>query len=263
MQKEERINQNQLFDLITSNELSWQSIIYDLIKTEQLNPWDIDLTILADKYIETIKLLEEENFFVSSKVLLACALILRLKSDILADDYIQELNESLYGKKEIQSILNFSSFEEIDEESLPILVLKTPLARHKKVTLDELMKALNHAINTENKRIKRQIKTFQTQKATSNLLPKKQVPLTIRIQKMYSVITQNILISGRKLVKFQEIAYEKDQKLSLFLPLLHLANDKKIYLWQPIHFQDIHISKEMHPEEELKIKEELEFVEDS
>ena len=156
--------------------------------------------------------------------------------------------------------MNFSSFEEIDEESLPILVLKTPLARHKKVTLDELMKALNHAINTENKRIKRQIKTFQTQKATSNLLPKKQVPLTIRIQKMYSVITQNILISGRNLMKFQEIAYEKDQKLSLFLPLLHLANDKKIYLWQPIHFEDIHISKEMHPEEKIKLKEELELI---
>ncbi|MFA5484970.1 MAG: segregation/condensation protein A [Candidatus Pacearchaeota archaeon] len=262
MKKEDKINQNQFFDLITSNELSWQSIIYDLIKTEQLDPWDINLTILADKYIETIKRLEDENFFISSKVLLACALILRLKSDILADDYIQELNDSLYGKKEIQSILNFTSFEEIDEENLPILILKTPLARHKKVTLDELMKALNHAINTENKRIKRQIKTFQTKKATLNLIPKKQVPLTIRIQKMYSVITQNILVSGRKLMKFQEIAYEKDQKLSLFLPLLHLANAQKIYLWQPVHFKDINISKEMHPEEQLKIKEELEFIED-
>ena len=35
MKKEDKINQNQFFDLITSNELSWQSIIYDLIKTNQ------------------------------------------------------------------------------------------------------------------------------------------------------------------------------------------------------------------------------------
>ena len=31
MKKEDKINQNQFFDLITSNELSWQSIIYDLL----------------------------------------------------------------------------------------------------------------------------------------------------------------------------------------------------------------------------------------
>ena len=63
MKRGDRINQSQFFDLITSNELSWQSIIYDLIKTEQLDPWDIDITLLADKYIEKIKELEDSDFY--------------------------------------------------------------------------------------------------------------------------------------------------------------------------------------------------------
>ena len=153
MRGEDRINQSQFFDLITSEELSWQSIIYDLIKTEQLDPWDIDLSVLADKYVEIIAQLEEADFFVSSKVLLACSLLLRLKSEI--NSYIQDLNDALYGKKE-ESRFELERIE-IDENELPILTPRTPMARHKKVTLQELMNALNHAINTETRRIKREI----------------------------------------------------------------------------------------------------------
>ena len=47
MKSDDKIDQDQFFDLITSEELSWQAIIYDLIKTEQLDPWDIDLGTLA------------------------------------------------------------------------------------------------------------------------------------------------------------------------------------------------------------------------
>ena len=73
MEKEDGINQDQFFDLITGEELSWQSIIYDLIKTEQLDPWNIDIGILADRYVEIISKLEDADFFISSKVLLACS----------------------------------------------------------------------------------------------------------------------------------------------------------------------------------------------
>ena len=155
MKGEDKINQNQFFDLITGEELSWQSIIFDLIKTEQLDPWDIDLGVLADRYVEIIKQLEEADFFISSKVLLACSLLLRLKSEILINSYLQSLDDALYGhedgkKYELERI-------EIDEGELPDLVPRTPMSRHKKVTLTELMNALNKAIDTENRRIKREI----------------------------------------------------------------------------------------------------------
>ena len=153
MKGDDRIDQNQFFDLITSEELSWQSIIYDLIKTEQLDPWDIDLAVLAEKYVQTIQQLEDADFFISSKVLLACSLLLRLKSEILINSYIQDLNNALYGRKdekryELERI-------EINKDELPTLTPRTPMARHRKVTLKELMSALDHAITTENRRIKK------------------------------------------------------------------------------------------------------------
>jgi len=100
----DKIGQSQVYDLITGDRPSWQTIIYDLIKTEQLDPWDINLVVLSKKYIEVIEQMEEANFFISSKVLLACSLLLRLKSEILVNSYIEELNDALYGVKEKKRI---------------------------------------------------------------------------------------------------------------------------------------------------------------
>ena len=44
----EKLGNEQVYDLITSKEVSWQTIIYDLINTEQLEPWDVDLSLLLN-----------------------------------------------------------------------------------------------------------------------------------------------------------------------------------------------------------------------
>ncbi|GAI77431.1 unnamed protein product, partial [marine sediment metagenome] len=50
MEKEEvdpsknSVKQEQVHDLLFNREIGWQEIIYDLINTEQLDPWDINIT---------------------------------------------------------------------------------------------------------------------------------------------------------------------------------------------------------------------------
>jgi segregation and condensation protein A len=254
----DKINQDQFFDLITGEELSWQSIIYDLIKTEQLDPWDIDLGILADKYVETIQMIEEADFFISSKVLLACSLLLRLKSEILINSYIQDLNEALYGRKdekryELERI-------NIDENELPILTPRTPMARHKKVTLTELMTALNHAINTETRRIKREIKGRQAEKSALTVMPKGGfIPLKVRIKSIFNIVNDHIK-EGNDHMKFSHLAPAKEERLASFVPILHLSNDGKVFLRQPIHFEEIHMTLKIHEDEVKEIKQELELL---
>lgn len=243
-----RINETQFYDLITGEELSWQSIIYDLIKTEQLDPWDIDIGVLAEKYLEIITQLEEANFFISSKVLLACSLLLRLKSEILANRFIQSLDEALYGKKadtkyEIERI-------EIDENELPILVPRTPMPRYKKVTLKELMSSLNKAIETESRRIKKEIKGIQAEKSALIVLPKgDRVPLKTRIKDIFARVKQHIEAQNKIHMTFSELAPSREEKIFSFLPVLHLSNNEKIHLRQPIHFEDIQMSLERQKEE--------------
>ena len=94
------IKQDQIHDLLFSKELGWQEIIYDLINSEQLDPWNINITILTVKYLEKLQELEEADFFISSKVLLAAALLLRIKSEILLNTHLKSIDEILFGKKQ-------------------------------------------------------------------------------------------------------------------------------------------------------------------
>ena len=258
MEKENtKINSDQFFDMITNEDLGWQAIIYDLIKTEQLDPWDINIAVLADKYLTVIQQMEEANFFVSSKVLLACSLLLRLKSEILVNSYIQDLNAALYGVKEekkyeIERI-------EIDENDLPILYPRTPMSRNKKVTLSQLMQALNHAIETENRRIRKEIKTRKAGKDVLVVLPKSSyVPLNVKIKNILGVI-KNRISSDSEFMKFSDLAPSKEEKLASFVPVLHLSNNKKIHLRQPVHFEEIHMSFKIHPEELKELEQEIGF----
>jgi len=242
----QKIGQEQVFDLITKGEdLSWQAIIFDLVRTEQLDPWNIDIAILADRYMVVIQQMEEMNFFVSSKVLHACALLLRLKSEILVNRDLPALDEALYGKKEETKPLQIKI--EIDEDELPLLIPKTPLPRSRRVSLQELMSALNQAIETENRRIRKEIKTRQAQKATDIVMPHlNRIPLKDRIKIIYDLIKQR-LVEELVEMKYSELAPSREEKISSFLPVLHLNSESRLHLHQPQHFEDFLLSVQKIP----------------
>ena len=48
----DKIGQTQFYGIITGNKPDWQSIIYELIHTEQLDPWDVDIVVLTQRYFE-------------------------------------------------------------------------------------------------------------------------------------------------------------------------------------------------------------------
>ena len=64
------MSQNELFSAILSeDDIKWQSIIYELIRSKKIDPWDIDIQKFANEYIETIKKLKRLNFRISGKVM--------------------------------------------------------------------------------------------------------------------------------------------------------------------------------------------------
>ncbi|MEK6913894.1 MAG: segregation/condensation protein A [Nanoarchaeota archaeon] len=233
------VKQEQIHDLLFNRELGWQEIIYDLINTDQLDPWDIDIIILTDKYLIKIRELEEVDFFVSSKVLLAASLLLRIKSEILLNQYVKSIDEILFGKKDhIKTAL-----ERIElDEDIPELIPRSPMPRFKKVTLKELIESLNKAISTENRRIKKEITNRNALRESSFSLPKRRFSIKDKIAEIYRNLTD--LYKERKdgRVTYAEFVKEnREEKIFSFLPLLYLEDQKKIWLDQKIPFDDIHI----------------------
>jgi segregation and condensation protein A len=233
------VKQEQIQDLLFNRELGWQEIIYDLINTEQLNPWDIDIIILSDKYLVKIKEMEETDFFVSSKVLLAASLLLRIKSEILLNQYIKSIDEILFGKKD--STKTVLERIELDEE-IPELIPRSPMPRFKKVTLKELMESLNKAITTENRRIKKDITLKNAFRESSFSLPKRKFSIKDKIAEVFRNLTDLYKERKEGRITYAEFVKEsKEEKLFSFLPLLYLEDQKKIWLDQKIPFEDIHI----------------------
>ncbi len=232
----ERVKQEQIHDLLFDDRLSWQVIIQDLISSEQLDPWDIDLSILAQKYLEKIRELEEANFVISSKVLLAASLLLRLKSELLLNRDLHSLDEILYGKKEAK----IYSQERIElDEDIPGLVPRTPLPRHKKVSLQELIKALSHAISTENRRIRRVLVLKQHELEAHIPLQRRFFNLQDKITGIYSRLKEIFSKNDERVALSQLSTMAYEDRLMTFVSLLHLDNQQKIWLEQDGHFEEI------------------------
>lgn len=235
----EKVGQDQIHALLFEDKLSWQAIIYDLINSEQLDPWDIDLSLLAAKFFERIRALEEANFFVSSKVLLAAALLLRIKSDILLTQDLPALDELLSGKKEEKKYTQ----ERIElDEDIPLLVPRTPLPRFRKVTLEELMHALDTAIKTETRRIKREILFRQQEREIGIALPKRSFNLQDKIRDLYRHL-ETVFSSRTGRLAFSELtrAHSREERVIQFVALLHLDTQQRVWLEQEGHFEEIWI----------------------
>jgi len=256
----EKVNSNHVYDVITSKKPDWQAIIYELIHTEQLDPWDIDLIILTKKYFIKIEKLEETDFYISSKVLFAAALLLRIKSELLLNKHIKSIDDILFGKKDIENKYQIERIE-IDESELPLLIPKTPMSRLRKVTLPELMAALNKAINTESRRIKREVQIKRARKLSEVDIPTfKKIDLKDRIKQFYARILTALKKPKMTKVEYSKIVgKEKEERLAGFLPVLHLNNSKKLWLEQENHLDEIHIYLYQHFEKNKdKFLEELE-----
>jgi segregation and condensation protein A len=234
----DRMSHEHIYNLLLDNEIGWQAILYDLINTERLDPWNLDLAALSQKYLVKIRLLEEANFFISSNIVLAASLLLRIKSEILLDRDIAGLDELLYGKKEEAR----KSIErmEIDESELPLIYPRSPMPRAKKVTLAELMSALSHAIKTENRRIRKEIIIRTARRETEVVFPRMKIRIQDRIRQIYAKILSKV--SQRKeRIPYSDLAFTKEERIAGFLPVLHLDNQQKVFLQQEKHYEEIYV----------------------
>jgi len=185
--------------------------------------------------------MEERDFFVSSKVLLAASFLLRIKSEILLNKYIKSIDEILFGNKQEEKKYPLERIELEDE--IPELIPRSPFPRFKKVTLQELLESLNKAIITENRRIKKEIVNKNALRESSISLPRRKFSIKDKILEITKILEAHFNSKEEhKKITFTELAgQDKEKRIEHFSPLLYLENQKKIWLEQPGHFEEIYI----------------------
>lgn len=236
------ISQEQVQDLLFNREISWKEIIFDLIYTEQLDPWDVDISVLTEKFMDRIDDFEELDFFVSSQVLLAASLLLRIKAERILSHYVKGIDEILFGKKEDEKKSRVFERIELDED-IPELIPKSPMPRYKRVTLNELIESLNKAIVTENRRIKKAIVNQNALRETGISLPKREFNISSKMKTLQGRLAAHFDAneSHRKVHYDKFIGEDREERALSFFPLLQLEMNGEVWLEQENVFDDVHI----------------------
>ena len=232
--------------LMDKNEITWQSLLYNIIKNENMDPWDINVSKLAKSYIEIIKKLKELDLRISGKVVLAAAILLKIKSTKLVGENLTELDRLFSSVQEasVEEIEDFYeglslNFNEQSEEAkkIPRLLPRTPQPRRRKVSLQDLMNALEKALEVKERR------TIRRTVSVDVKIPEKKIDITEIIKKVYSRLVSLFKVKAR--VTFSDLVQSdrKEDKVYTFIPLLHLAHqgERKIDLLQEKPFGEIEI----------------------
>jgi len=222
------LTDQQLIDLMVS-EPSWEDVIIKIIAEEQMDPWSVDIIRLANTFIQYLQKMEELDLRIPARFILIASILLRMKSDVLA-----EKGESIL----------IPESEKEEDEMLRVLAsippLQPPIKRIplRSVTIDELINALKKAFEVKERRIERRRKV---RRAVEFAMPLETEDITERINKLLSNIEDALKeidnIEFSRLVK----RWGRKEIVDALMPLLHLSQDGKVILNQPEMFKEIFV----------------------
>ncbi|MBW2977079.1 segregation/condensation protein A [Candidatus Woesearchaeota archaeon] len=238
-------NNERLFQILfNADEVTWQALLYELVKKEQMDPWDINISLLTKKYIETIKKLKELDFRISGKVLLAAAILLKIKSNRLLNEDLSEFDRLLTEpEEEILEDLGLENYENAEGAEKHPLIPRTPQPRKRKVSVFDLVNALEKALEVKQRRVMNSIPPMNVR------MPEKTRDISQVIREVYSRIKS--FFTRNKRLTFSQLvpSNTKEDKIYTFIPLLHLTNQRKVDLSQNEHFGEIEIM--LHTKKEV------------
>ncbi len=211
--------------------------------TADMEPGSIDVAVLADRYRQYIREMQQLDLSVSARAVRICAALLKMKTMALnyeEDEPQRENPMDFEGDLEM--------LEEADEgpvlEEGPELEIPVKPRPKRRMQMDELKTALRDAMEVKERREQRQEERieidqqFQTQEQTINE----------RINSLFSRLTS--LVSGGDEIRFNRLLDENtnEEKIEKFLHVLHLENDQKVTCKQEEFLGDLYVKPEEKPE---------------
>lgn len=212
-----------LVDLI--DQPAWKTILLDLVETEKMNPWDIDVIILSEKYLKKISELEGNNLRVPANAILACAILVKTKSKYLKLSSLEEEEEKV----------------ELTQEQKDMMLATIPdlmsgrMSREGRITLDELVMSIEDIIQRTNPK-----------KNSSRVIPRIEInfdatSIEEKLDDVFELIKTKVDSQG--IVLFRDLieSSEIDAIVDVFLPVLFLMNSGKLIAYQNEFFGEIFV----------------------
>ncbi len=229
-------------------------ILVQMAKSGKIDPWNIDIIDVTDKYLSHLFEIKAQNLRATSKTLLFASILLRLKSNVLEGNDILDFEEQAEDEYEIlddEVIDNYEppknnviSFSEVLQRRTSVKV-----NRNRTVTLKDLIKQLEfyeklerkQSLKQQQERAQRRVRSYANLTAEDivNLAHEEFIENSVKaIQNKL----EKIFIRDEK-VELNELISIGMSKISAYIALLFLTAEGKCDIEQEEFYSDLYVVK--------------------
>jgi segregation and condensation protein A len=218
--KKEELTEDRVIQTIVLGS-DWQEALTQLVTEEGLNPEDVDLIKLTDVFLTYLHKMQTFDFRIPARFILIAAILLRMKMELL----LEEEEKKTMQQKSVEPL------------NLDVPLLVAPAIRQpvRKVTLNELISALNKAFEFKEKK---ETKEIRMRGAIENLIEKPKEDIETKIKSIYARIVSTKRLTFTELVP----TWKRKEIIDTFMPLLYLDQRGMITCEQEDMFKEIYIT---------------------
>ena len=215
-------------------------VLVDLARRGEIDPWDIDIALATEKFLQYIDSLERRDLRIPARTLLYASILLRLKSDQMEG---QEDEEGEVEPEEIEE-------DPQNREDIPDQLPRPPLRRHTKrpVTLDELISELKKAEVVGRRKAMRERWPLLEEKKI--LDPSHEEGIEERIKALGPILDD--MFTEKTRLTFQEINIRDgaaQEEVTNYISLLFMAQRRTVWLEQEEIFGELFVSRQARAED--------------
>ena len=215
-------------------------VLVDLARRGEIDPWDIDIALATEKFLQYIDSLERRDLRIPARTLLYASILLRLKSDQMEG---QEDEEGEVEPEEIEE-------DPQNREDIPDQLPRPPLRRHTKrpVTLDELISELKKAEVVGRRKAMRERWPLLAEKKI--LDPSHEEGIEERIKALGPILDE--MFTEKTCLTFQEINIRDgaaQEEVTNYISLLFMAQRRTVWLEQEEIFGELFVSRQARAED--------------
>ena len=217
-------------------------LLVTLAKNGEIDPWDIDIVLVTDKYLQALDQLAHRTLEASGKGLFYACVLLHMKARILSQQFMpppepQPFDDGydMMGGIDEGDVGPDIEWAQIVSTDKGVLLLPRGRPRSRPITLDDLIRALKGCDNAE--RLRRDRGLPPTADFFVNSTNQDDVAGDIEVVRR--LIDR---LSVGQPVQFRNLCGEGLSAGGLFLALLFMASREEVSLQQQNFYQDLSIA---------------------
>ncbi len=228
-------------------------ILVQLAEKGDIDPWDIDILEVTDKYLAALDKSPRENLLNAGRAIFFASVLLRLKSDIL----LNISNETLLASQQTENffpeddLLDADNEVRLDLSKLESFIVRSSLSkqqRKRKISLGDLIFALQQAEEEEERRALRA--KMRADRAFTIVAPETpdeileiahEEDIDEVVEKIEAIIQEHL--TEEKPITLTFLSEILNNKSKPFVALLFLAHSQKIVLEQKDMYDEVYIHK--------------------